>query len=160
MHAMFHSATSFNSDLSKWDVSSVTTTRFMFYSATSFTSDLSKWDVSSVTDMWGMFYSATSFNADLSKWDVSSVTDMRLIFYGATSFTGSISMWDMSSEVKVSQMLRAANGSLDESSMSATRHVIDGADSSAHMLGGMWHTSEVDFFIVLLLVYSLYVIDD
>ena len=48
----------------------------MFRSATSFNGDLSSWDVSKVTDMSNMFQSATSFNQPLSSWDVSKVTDM------------------------------------------------------------------------------------
>ena len=58
----------------------------MFEGATSFNRDLSKWDVSKVTTMWGMFNGASSFNRDLSKWDVSSVTTMASMFKGATSF--------------------------------------------------------------------------
>ena len=39
----------------------------MFVGATSFNGDLSKWDVSSVTDMEAMFYNAATFNDDMSK---------------------------------------------------------------------------------------------
>ena len=44
----------------------------MFDGATSFNGDLSQWNVSSVTEMDSMFYGTTSFNGDLSQWDVSS----------------------------------------------------------------------------------------
>ena len=60
------------------DLSRVTDMAGMFDGASSFDGDLSKWDVSSVTDMSGMFEESVSFNSDLSKWDVSSVADMSL----------------------------------------------------------------------------------
>ena len=78
---MFAGATSFNSDLSKWDVSSATTMSNMFWSAKSFTGDFSKWDVSSVITTYNMFSAATSFNVDVSKWDVSNVANMNFIFF-------------------------------------------------------------------------------
>ena len=42
----------------------------------SFNTNLSCWDVSKVTDMYGMFYNARAFNNNISSWDVSSVTTM------------------------------------------------------------------------------------
>ena len=46
----------------------------MFYFTSLFNGDdLSKWDVSNVTTMISMFNSVTSFNGDISKWDVSKV---------------------------------------------------------------------------------------
>ena len=86
MYRMFYKASSFNSDLSNWDVSRVTTMAYMFSSASSFNGDISRWDVSRVTDMANMFYSASSFNGDISRWDVSKVTDMEEMFNGASSF--------------------------------------------------------------------------
>merc|ERR1719162_590078 len=67
---------SFNTDLSCWDVSSVTSMMYMFDTTSEFNNNISSWDVSSVTDMTWMFYEASSFNTDLSSWNVSSVTDM------------------------------------------------------------------------------------
>jgi len=46
----------------------------MFYNCSSFNSNISGWDVSSVTDISEMFYGATSFDQDLSSWDFSSIT--------------------------------------------------------------------------------------
>ncbi|MAZ93997.1 MAG: hypothetical protein CMF58_06205, partial [Lentimicrobiaceae bacterium] len=73
MSDLFKNNTTFNQDISTWDVSNVTDMGYMFFNATAFNQDISSWDVSSVTDMSGMFAS-TSFNQDLSSWDVSNVT--------------------------------------------------------------------------------------
>eukprot|EP01013_Petalomonas_cantuscygni_P005498 TRINITY_DN160_c0_g1_i7.p1 TRINITY_DN160_c0_g1~~TRINITY_DN160_c0_g1_i7.p1 ORF type:complete len:126 (-),score=42.30 TRINITY_DN160_c0_g1_i7:74-451(-) len=56
----------------------------MFYEATSFNGDVSAWDVSKVTAMWLMFKGATAFNGDVSAWDVSQVTTMSSMFYEVT----------------------------------------------------------------------------
>ncbi len=68
MSGLFKGKASFNGDISKWDVSSVTNMVSMFHGATEFNGDISEWDVSSVTKMRFMFYKATKFNQDLSKW--------------------------------------------------------------------------------------------
>ena len=91
---MFQGATSFNQDLSGWDVSHITDMSNMFQGATSFNSPL-LWGskVSNVTNMSYMFQGATSFNQDITGWDVSSVTDMSNMFQGATSFNQPIGLW-------------------------------------------------------------------
>ena len=44
----------------------------LFKGDTTFNRNISNWDVSNVTNMDGMFDSAFVFNQDLSSWDVSS----------------------------------------------------------------------------------------
>ena len=58
----------------------------MFY-GTPFNSDISSWDVSSVTSMHRMLKNATSFNQDISSWDISNVTDMMEMFYGTSTLS-------------------------------------------------------------------------
>ncbi len=74
---MFYGASSFNGDISDWDVSSLTNMKSMFHKADAFNQPLSSWDVSSVASMALMFSSARSFNQPLDSWDVSSVTEMK-----------------------------------------------------------------------------------
>merc|ERR1712161_50189 len=60
-----------------------------------FNTDLSCWNVSSVTRMEGMFDSASAFNNDVSSWDVSSVTSMSRIFKDATVFGMRLCNWNL-----------------------------------------------------------------
>ena len=96
---MFWGASSFDGDLSGWNVSSVTNMFGMFSSASSFNQTLNSWDVSSVTDMSYMFFGASSFDQPLNSWDVSSVTGMTGMFEGATSFNQPLNSWDVSSVI-------------------------------------------------------------
>jgi len=90
---MFYDATSFNKDISNWNVSKVTNMNNMFYGASVFNQDIGAWNVSSVTNMDYMFNGALAFNQDISTWNVSSVTNMDYMFYYASSFNQDISTW-------------------------------------------------------------------
>ena len=85
MRNAFKSKTTFNSDISKWDVSNVVTLSCMFgrtdYPPDNYelNANLSAWQVGKVTDMSYMF-AGIKFNGDLSKWDVSNVKTMYSMF--------------------------------------------------------------------------------
>ena len=109
VHNMFFKTETFDSNLSNWDVSEMTSLRYMFNKAYSFNGDISDWDVSKVTDMTYMFSDASNFNGDLSDWDVSKVTYMTHMFTTATSFNGDISDWDVSSVERMYGMFAGAS---------------------------------------------------
>ena len=104
MGELFFGSSSFNGDISSWDVSNVTHMNYMFSSTINFNQDIGGWDTSSVTDMSGMFKRAESFNQDIGGWDTSSVTDMSSMFEGAESFNQDIGGWDTSSVTDMSSM--------------------------------------------------------
>jgi hypothetical protein len=93
LESMFMSST-FNINLSQWDVSFVKTFSYMFYGATGTPTGLSNWDTSAATAMGSMFQGATKFNEDLSGWCVSGIATAPSFFAtGATLFTLPKPVW-------------------------------------------------------------------
>ena len=108
MNGMFSYASSFNGNISSWNVSSVTNMSNMFIQATSFNQPLNGWNVSSVRYMSSMFIQATSFNQSLNNWDVSGVTSMFNMFAQATSFNQTLNDWDVLKVTDMSYMFSGA----------------------------------------------------
>ncbi len=104
MSNMFYNATSFEGDLSNWDVSTITNMDYIFSWARSFDSDISNWNVSNVTSMIEMFYNSDAFNQDLNKWDVSKVENMRGMFAFTDVFNGDISNWSTANVIDMGEM--------------------------------------------------------
>ena len=82
-------ASSFNGDISDWDVSNATNMDAMFRKASSFNRDISKWDVSSANYMDYMFASATAFNQDISGWCVTNNTSKPTDFSADSALSDS-----------------------------------------------------------------------
>ncbi|CAL6319828.1 unnamed protein product [Bathycoccus prasinos] len=84
----------FNGDLSKWDVSSVTRFERMFNYATSYEGvGVETWDTSNAESMQDMFWEATKFNGKVSGWNTNKVINMKWMFDKAKSFAQDVSGW-------------------------------------------------------------------
>ncbi|MBG7611626.1 DUF285 domain-containing protein, partial [Polaribacter sp. BAL334] len=117
MSGMFYAASSFNQDISSWDISKVSDISFLFSAATSFNQDLSLWDTSNVTNMSALFASAISFNQDISSWNTASVTNMFAMFNNAIAFDQDLSAWNIENVTDLTNMFN--NATLSDSNYEA-----------------------------------------
>jgi surface protein len=117
MQSMFDGASSFNGNITSWNVGSVTNMIDMFRHARTFNQDISSWDVSNVTNMRGMFQISIAFNQDISGWDVSNVTDMSEMFEGnsalSTTFNQNLASWDIGNVTTMTSMFSRNTGFSD-----------------------------------------------
>ncbi len=108
MNSMFVNAQSFNQNIGNWNVGNVTKMTNMFAGAFLFDQNIGSWDVSKVTLMDGMFVNAYKFNQNIGAWDVSNVTNMALMFYHSTLFNQNIGGWDVSKVTNMGTMFENA----------------------------------------------------
>ncbi len=106
---MFQGCSSFNSDISNWQVGTITSLLGTFFGASSFNQDISGWNVSSVTNMQSLFSSATNFNQDISNWNVGNVTTMYTMFANATAFDQNLDNWNFSAVTSMVGMFEEAS---------------------------------------------------
>ena len=92
MEGLFEDST-FNGDISRWDVSNVENMDKMFHNAYLFNQNISNWDVSNVQTADYMFCNAKTFNQNISNWNVFNMQSMHGMFNGAISFNQDISIW-------------------------------------------------------------------
>ena len=108
MSGLFKNKSSFNEDISHWDVSKVTDMSEMFYRNTNFQVDISNWDVSNVTNMSYMFYDAMRFKSDISSWITTRVKDMSWMFFRTKEFNQNIGIWDVSNVESMAKMFMSS----------------------------------------------------
>jgi len=109
-NAAFQGASSFNSPINHWDVSTVNSMYSTFAQATAFNQPLSMWNVSNVTTFGQAFLDAVAFNQDLSNWNTSNATSMFWMFFRAASFNngGQPLTWDVSNVTMYANMFESA----------------------------------------------------
>jgi surface protein len=116
---MFWNNTSFNRDISLWELPKCTNISRMFSTnnfnfADNSTSNTGPtpilqngsnvWKTPLASNASGLFAANTSFNGDLSLWDTSGVTDMSWMFAGTLNFDKPIGDWDTSNVTNMSRM--------------------------------------------------------
>lgn len=149
MEGMFNGASSFNGNISAWDVSEVTDMSNMFMSAAAFTGDISGWQVGNVTEMNSMFQNATLFNTNIGSWTTSSVNTMTRMFQNATDFDQNLA-WDVSNVTNMEWMFSGAtdfNGDISSwtlTSLDRMSYMFENATSFNSDITG-WDVTEVDF---------------
>jgi surface protein len=145
---MFHTASSFNGNISGWDTSNITNMRSMFNSAGAFNQDIGAWDTGNVDDMAYMFYIASDFNQGIGGWDTSSVANMMYMFYSADYFNQNIGSWDTGNVTDMRGMFLGADffnqdiGAWDTSYVEYMQSMFYLAVSFDQDIGG-WNTSNV-----------------
>ena len=147
MSELFKDNSSFNTDISFWDISKVTGMTDMFNGASSFNQDISSWDLSSMISLNYMFFNATSFNKDISNWDVSNVTYIHNLFNGATAFNQDIGSWDTSNVLGMAGVFANGNFNRDisnwnTSSVNNMESMFQNAIAFNQDIGS-WNTSNV-----------------
>ncbi len=106
----FYGASSFNQDISNWNVLNVTNMSYMFANATNFNQSINYWKTNNVTTMEGMFKNATNFNQDISykisdrSWNILKVTNISYMFNNATNFNKNIGNWSVSNITNMSHL--------------------------------------------------------
>lgn len=119
---LFQHKTTFNENLSGWNVSNITNMSRMFDGCVSFLGlglenwnpywlsntfnmfrncqslicDLSRWNIANLYDAKSMFYCCRNFNSDLSRWRSNQLKYTNYMFYGCNNFNSDLSGWDVS----------------------------------------------------------------
>jgi len=112
LSSMFENSSSFNDDISGWDVSNIRNFSRMFFNSGAFNQDISNWNVKNAENMAGMFYGVNSFNQDIGNWDVSNVSNMSEMF-NSSAFNQDIGYWNTQNVTDMSSMF-AFNNSFNQ----------------------------------------------
>lgn len=105
MYQTFYYCSNFNCDLSGWKTLKLRNLQYTFGWCKLFNSDISGWDVSNVTNMNGTFCHCKKFNAPIGNWNVSNVNDFTSFLFGADDFNQNLSSWDLRHVFSLDHML-------------------------------------------------------
>ena len=138
MSNLFRSDTTFNSNISHWDVSNVTSMSGMFMDAISFEQPLDKWDVSKVIYFQEMFR-RSNYNGNIENWNVSNGINFKYTFYNNRYFNRNLSQWNIEKAENIDYMFTST--AIDEINYSkiligwAKQNVKNGLFIEVHNLG-------------------------
>jgi hypothetical protein len=113
-YSMFRYCPSFNQDINSWDVSAGENFANMLQGASSFNFDLDSWDMSNADDISGMFGSTNATNLTLGSWDLSSCDDLTNVFISASFIPSGITSWDVSNATSFSNMFLLVTASIPD----------------------------------------------
>ena len=85
-----------NCDINTWDVSKMTSFRWLFMGNTWFNENIGDWDVSNVRNFAQTFHSVTFSRCEISKWNVHAEGTLTHMFWGARNFNCDLNGWDVS----------------------------------------------------------------
>jgi len=144
----FSSATAFNHNIARWDVSKITDLSLAFFSASSFNQNLGDWNVARVTTLQRTFEGASVFDQSIDGWNVLAVNTMQQIFNGAARFNSNLGNWNLVSLTTLSyafQNTAAFNQNIagwDVSRIRDLSQCFQSANGFNQNLGA-WNTSKV-----------------
>ena len=89
---MFRNATSFNQDISSWDISNANSLNYMFDGATAFQQNIGSWDVSNITGpQWAFMsnkqYPTANYDNLLMGWSSQNVQNGVYIGFGTSKYS-------------------------------------------------------------------------
>jgi len=85
-----------NCKINTWDVSKMTSFRWLFMGNTWFNENIGDWDVSNVRNFEQAFHSVTFSRCEISKWNVHAEGSLTHMFWGAKNFNCDLNGWDVS----------------------------------------------------------------